>query len=132
MNGDPAHLAQGVAAFLDVHLGIDDIVRRPYCCARSRPQSEGDSELGAKRRVADQTAAERFLSFREVHTTAWCDARDAVAQSFLNAFVRQNVAEIDEIKLEDRFEPVHLSAPERAICLELDHHLSALEINACV
>ncbi|KAI9007348.1 hypothetical protein BC832DRAFT_530709, partial [Gaertneriomyces semiglobifer] len=104
---------KGIAAFLGVHLGVDDY-------------SEGSSD---RRRTSELTKAEAFHSFREVHTPAWHARRREVAQLFLNKFVRQNIAEIDEIpsKLEMQF--VRLPAAERAIYLELEHHLLAMEMN---
>ena len=35
--------------------------------------------------------------FNDAHTPAWYETRHAVAQTFLDRFVRQNIAEIDEI-----------------------------------
>ncbi|KAJ3182529.1 hypothetical protein HDU85_002627 [Gaertneriomyces sp. JEL0708] len=104
---------KGIAAFLGVHLGVDDY-------------SDGSSD---RRRTSELTKAEAFHSFREVHTPAWHARRREVAQLFLNKFVRQNIAEIDEIpsKLEMQF--VRLPAAERAIYLELEHHLLAMEMN---
>jgi hypothetical protein len=50
-----------------------------------------------------------FLIVRETHT-------------------KQNIAEIDEIPLTEHFEKVVLPAAERAIYLELEHHLRALDM----
>lgn len=47
----------------------------------------------------------------------------------MNQFVRQNIAEIDEIPFEEHAVPVSLPAAERAIYLELEHHLQALDMN---
>ena len=52
-----------------------------------------------------------------------------MAQAFLNKFVRQNYAEIDEIPYEEHIVPVQLPAAERAIYLELEHYLQALDYN---
>ncbi|TFY81373.1 hypothetical protein EWM64_g2645 [Hericium alpestre] len=103
-----------IAAFLDVHLGIDD-------------DGEGQSAQIKKRR-RDQTAAEHFHSFRETHSLDWHAHRHEVGQTFLNRFVRQNIAEIDEIPWEDKAQKVVLPAAERAIYLELEHHLRALDM----
>jgi hypothetical protein len=68
-----------------------------------------------------------------------------VGQAFLDRFVRQvlyissylyervyiyfqNIAEIEEIPLTEHMEKVVLPAAERAIYLELEHHLRALEM----
>jgi len=40
----------------------------------------------------------------------------------------QNIAEIDEIPWEEKIEKVVLPAAERAIYLELEHHLRALDM----
>lgn len=52
-----------------------------------------------------------------------------VARSFLERFVRQNVAEIDEIRWEEHQITVVLPPAERAIYLEMETHLRALEMN---
>ncbi|KAH8923781.1 hypothetical protein BT69DRAFT_1281148 [Atractiella rhizophila] len=108
---------KSIAAFLKLHLGVDD-------------DFEGAKET-MKRRKKDKTSAEQFHAFREVHTTAWHNHRNQIGQKFLNQFVRQNLAEIDEIPFEDRDpEYIKLPAAERAIYLELDHHIASLELNA--
>lgn len=40
----------------------------------------------------------------------------------------QNIAEIDDIKCEEHYIKVQLPAAERAIYLELEHHLRSLEM----
>lgn len=54
---------------------------------------------------------------------AWHQRRHLMAQAFLDRFVRQNIAEIDEIEQERTSVSVKLVPVERAIYLELDHHL---------
>ncbi|KAF7770424.1 hypothetical protein Agabi119p4_6398 [Agaricus bisporus var. burnettii] len=103
-----------IAAFLNLHLGIDD-------------DGEGHS-VEVKKRRREQTAVEKFHSFREVHTLEWHAHRHEVGQTFLNQFVRQNIAEIDEIPWTEKIEKVTLPAAERAIYLELEHHLRALDM----
>lgn len=66
---------KGIAAFLGIHLGIDD-------------DAEGSTEE-VKSRIQDKTAAEAFHSFRDVRTPYWHSARHDIAQKFLNRFVRQ-------------------------------------------
>ena len=56
--------------------------------------------------------------------------RRTIAQTFLERFVRQNVAEIDEIPFECHRVDVSLPAAERAVYLELEHHLQALSVAA--
>lgn len=70
---------------------------------------------------------EAFHSFRETHTASWHEARYAVAQRFLDTFVRQNVAEIDEIPCAHHTVSITLPAAEHAIYLELEHHINSLQ-----
>ena len=91
------------------------------------------------------TTSERMQYFRELYTNAWHARRYFAslsllspfffltllfrhhkAQEFLDRFVRQNIAEIDEIKSEEHLEYVELTPPERAIYLELEHYLQVL------
>ena len=51
------------------------------------------------------------------------------AQHFLNRFVRQNVAEIDEIKAKEYIWHTRVTPAERAVYLELKHHLEAMDMN---
>ncbi|EJT96648.1 hypothetical protein DACRYDRAFT_119990 [Dacryopinax primogenitus] len=106
-----------IAVFLDVHLGIDDA-------------GEMKGEQGGRGRHAknEQTSVEKFHSFREVRSPAWHARRHEKAQEFLDHFVRQNIAEIDEIPCEQSLKLVTLPAAERAIYLELLHHLMALDM----
>lgn len=104
---------RGIANFLGVHLGIPD-------------DTEGGPEV-IKARNKGKTAAERFHSYRETRTASWHAARHTVAQRFLDAFVRQNVAEITEIPSEEHVLSIRLPAAEHAIYLELDHHINSLQ-----
>ncbi|PCH36338.1 hypothetical protein WOLCODRAFT_166855 [Wolfiporia cocos MD-104 SS10] len=103
-----------ISAFLDLHLGVDD-------------DGEGQSAM-IKKRKRDQTAVEKFHSFREVHSLEWHAHRHEVGQAFLDRFVRQNIAEIDEIPSSFEIKKIDLPAAERAIYLELEHHLRALDM----
>ncbi|PPQ98930.1 hypothetical protein CVT24_003557 [Panaeolus cyanescens] len=103
-----------IAAFLNIHLGVDD-------------DGEGQS-VEVKKRRREQTNVERFHSFREVHSPQWHAHRSSLGQAFLDQFVRQNIAEIDEIPWNNNFETVILPAAERAIYLELEHHLRSLDM----
>ncbi|KIL69305.1 hypothetical protein M378DRAFT_190475 [Amanita muscaria Koide BX008] len=103
-----------IAAFLNLHLGVDD-------------DGEGQS-VEVKKRRREQTAVEKFHSFREVHSLEWHAHRHEVGQVFLDRYVRQNLAEIDEIPWSDKIEKIVLPAAERAIYLELEHHLRALDM----
>ncbi|KAF9815099.1 hypothetical protein IEO21_04796 [Rhodonia placenta] len=120
-----------ISAFLNLHLGVDD-------------DGEGQS-VQVKKRRREQTgmcipflvrsvaltfspAVEKFHSFREVHSLEWHAHRHEIGQTFLDRFVRQNIAEIDEIPSSQELKLVNLPAAERAIYLELEHHLRALDM----
>ncbi|PBK69223.1 hypothetical protein ARMSODRAFT_913635 [Armillaria solidipes] len=103
-----------IAAFLNIHLGVDD-------------DGEGQSAEVKKRR-REQTEVEKFHSFREVHSLEWHAHRHELGQAFLDQFVRQNIAEIDEIPWTEKVVDIILPAAERAIYLELEHHLRALDM----
>ncbi|KAG2365027.1 hypothetical protein BDR07DRAFT_1449967 [Suillus spraguei] len=105
-----------IAAHLNIHLGIDD-------------DGEGKSAM-IKKRIREQTKVEEFHSFREVHTQEWHAHRHSLGQLFLDMFVRQNIAEIDEIPCTFNIVKVVLPAAERAIYLELEHHLRAIDMVA--
>lgn len=72
---------------------------------------------------------ELFNAFKQVHSPYWHTRRQQIAQAFLNQFLRQNYAEIEEIPYEEHIVPVSLPAAERAIYLELEHYLQALDYN---
>jgi len=98
----------GMAAFLGLSLG----------CA----------EATSTKQLKDSTRAEKFAFFKEMRTPEWHARRHRRAQEFLDKFVRQNIAEIDEIRAEEHLALVQLTPAERAIYLELDHHLQAMEM----
>ncbi|KZF20059.1 hypothetical protein L228DRAFT_233492 [Xylona heveae TC161] len=103
---------KSIASFLNINLGVDDagdFVRR--------------GRFGR-----ELTEAEKFHAFRESKSTAWHLHRQVVAQKFLDMFVRQNVAEIDEIPSVVHLRPVTLPAAERAIYLELQTYLLAQDM----
>ena len=79
---------------------------------------------------AEITKAETFQFYKEKATQHWHANRHAVAQGFLDRFVRQNIAEIDEIRSEEIPVEVPLRPAERAIYLELDHYLQAMDMKA--
>lgn len=109
-------LISSIAAFMGIHLGVED-------------DAEGNASL-QKARAKEQTQAEKFHAFREVHSQAWHRRRDDLAQEFLNTFVRQNIAEIDDIPTVEHIHEIKLPASEGAVYLELEHHLQALEMQA--
>ena len=69
---------------------------------------------------AEITKAETFQFFKEKPTQHWHANRHGVAQGFLDRFVRQIIAEIDEIRSEEIPVDIQLRPAERAIYLELD------------
>ena len=77
---------------------------------------------------AEQTKAQTFQFYQDVHTQDWHLRRHKLAQDFLDRFLRQNIAEIDEIAQERSTVDINLLPVERAIYLELDHHLQALDM----
>ena len=103
---------------MGVHLGVED-------------DGEGDAQL-QKARAKEQTKAEKFHAFREIHSQAWHRRRDDLAQEFLDVFVRQNIAEIEDIPTVEHIHKVKLPASEGAVYLELEHHLQALDMQAWV
>jgi len=114
LSGTPPHESfddvKGIAAFLNIHLGCND-----------------GTPMFTKK---EQTKAQTFQFYRDFHTQAWHERRHRIAQSFLDRFVRQNIAEIDEIEQERHVNAVQLVPVEKAIYLELDHHLQALDMKS--
>lgn len=108
---------RSMAAFLNIHLGIEDDA--DYADTSTRGRSS---------RNQARSDVERFRNFVEVRSPAWHHRRQALAQSFLNRFVRQNVAEIDEIASLEVLKPVRMPAAERACYLELQHTIEALDL----
>ena len=53
----------------------------------------------------------------------WHERRHRLGQEFLDKFVRQNIAEIDEIKCEEHVILMDLPAAERGIYLEMSNYL---------
>ncbi|KAG8999653.1 hypothetical protein FRB94_003868 [Tulasnella sp. JGI-2019a] len=99
-----------IAVFLGLQLGIEDLDEAPTG------------------RGPERTSVEKFHSYREARSISWYLARYAVGQRFLDQFVRQNIAEIDEIPFEEHIELIDLPAAERALERELDHTLKAQDM----
>ena len=100
---------KSTAALLGVNLGSDEVPRFTK------------SEI---------TKAESFQFFKEKPSQQWHRRRWTVAQTFMDRFMRQNIAEIDEIKYKDTRLDVQLRPAERAIALELDHYLQSMDMKA--
>ncbi|KAK7207152.1 hypothetical protein BZA70DRAFT_270604 [Myxozyma melibiosi] len=105
---------KSIASFLGIHLGIDD-------------DNEGNSDT-MKKRKRDQTAVERFHSYREMRSLNWHAHRNQIAQAFLTKYARQNTADIDEILKTEKLKMVSLTMAEGAIYLELKHFLQLLDM----
>ena len=107
---------KGIASYLGIHLGAPD----PVALTK-----KGDRPSDSKKELSK---SELFHEFLERKSPSWHARRWNVAQDFLDRYVRQNVAEIDEIPFEAQVVHVSMPAPERAVYLELEHHLQALEM----
>lgn len=107
---------RGIATFMGIHLGVED---------------EADGGPKKSRAGKDEvTKAEKFHAFRETHSAAWHRRRQDLAQEFLDDFVRQNIAEIEDIPTVEHIHTIRLPASEAAVYLELEHHLQALDMQA--
>ncbi|KAI9805360.1 MAG: hypothetical protein M1833_005813 [Piccolia ochrophora] len=105
-----------IAVFLGINLGIDDDAIGVL---------KGQNIKNIQR---DRTAAEKFQAFKQHRSPAWHSHRQEIAQRFLDQFVRQNIAEIDEIPSTLHIRAVKLPAAERAIYLELNQHLMSQDM----
>lgn len=121
LSGTPPHASfddiQSLAGLLRIHLGVDDVL--PFAKVGGR----------GKRSEQERTGLENLSLFLEVHSMQWHERRHVIAQKFLDRFVRQNIAEIDEIPFEEHVVHVDLSSAERAVYTELDTHLKSLDMN---
>ncbi|KAI9846132.1 MAG: hypothetical protein M1838_001391 [Thelocarpon superellum] len=107
---------KSISVFLGIHLGIQD-------------DSAGFMKEKTIRAIqSERTDVEKFQAFKQVRSPAWHERRHEVAQMFLDRFVRQNIAEIDEIPFCEILRPVTLPAAERAIYLELHCHLMSQDM----
>lgn len=99
---------KSIAASIGVHLGVD-----------------GHVDLKSE----TTTALEKLQHFQNTRSPAWKAARHGTAQQFLDRFVRQNIAEIDEIHAKEYIWHTQVTAAEKAVYLELKHHLEAMDMN---
>ncbi|RMZ69593.1 hypothetical protein GMOD_00006426 [Pyrenophora seminiperda CCB06] len=85
----------------------------------------GDGIVSAGKKAAklDQTDVESFLSQTEIMSRQWHQARHERAQEFLDKFVRQNEAELQDVACTERLLPVGLDTAHHAVYLELSQHL---------
>ena len=119
LSGTPRHETfddiEKLASLLGIHLGVDEPLP--------------GSKIG-RDRASEKTGAECMSQFLEDHSMQWHQRRREKAQEFLTRFVRQNIAEIEDIPWEEKHILVNLPPVERAIYLELETHLKSLEMNA--
>jgi len=86
-----------IAAFLDVHLGVDDDAEGQSAQIKKRRREQTGKFLSRTHQKNDLliilmpslTASEKFHSFREVHSLEWHAHRHEIGQAFLDRFVRQ-------------------------------------------
>ena len=121
LSGTPPHAnfddAQQLANLLGIHLGKDELLPGTKTNRRGAKSSEGQTEL------------EKFSNLLETKSMQWHERRHELGQAFFDRFVRQNIAEIDEIKCDEHKILVNLPPAEMAIYLELENHLMSLEMN---
>ena len=106
-----------LASLLGIHLGVDEML----------PGLKLSKKYFTERENSGVESLSQYLENRSIH---WHHRRHELAQSFLNRFVRQNVAEIDEIPFEEHICYIDLPPVERAIYMELETHLKSLEMNS--
>ncbi|KAI9793644.1 MAG: hypothetical protein M1816_007539 [Peltula sp. TS41687] len=105
-----------IAIFLGINLGVDDDTSTVMRASNIKAMQK------------ERTDVEKFQAFKQGRSSAWHQRRHEVAQQFLDQFVRQNIAEIDEIPFVEDLRPIVLPAAERAIYLELNQHLMAQDM----
>lgn len=121
LSGTPKHAdfsdISRLARLLGVHLGVDEVL----------PGVKLNKKYFAD---METTGLESISQYLESRSLQWHHRRQGLGQSFLDRFVRQNVAEIDEIPFEEHQCVVELPPAERAIYMELETHLKSLEMNS--
>ena len=122
LSGTPQHACfddiKVLAKLLGIHLGIDEALPNQKSGGRGKKRNE------------ESTGLENLSQFLEVRSMQWHERRHEHAQAFLDKFLRQNVAEIDEIPSESHVYKVEMPAAEKALYLELETYLQSLEMNA--
>ena len=91
LSGTPPHDTfidiQNLAKLLGIHLGVHDA---------ALPGTKLKKNFGN-----EQSGLEKLSTFLEQRSLQWHERRHEFAQGFLDRFLRQNIAEIDEIKYEE-------------------------------
>jgi hypothetical protein len=107
LSGTPPHRnfndIQFLAEIMGIHLGVEELLPGMKL---SVPKGGGSKDL---------TGLENMSQYMEVRSIQWHERRHALAQSFLNHFVRQNTAEIDEIPYKELEICLDLPPAERAV-----------------
>ena len=120
LSGTPKHAnfndISNLAELLGLHLGIDEVL--PGVKLNKKYLSNNDN-----------SGLESLSHYLESRSLQWHFRRHELSQSFLDRFVRQNIAEIDEIPFQESVCMISLPAVERAIYMELETHLKSLEMN---
>jgi hypothetical protein len=110
---------KSLASLMGIHLGINEPL--PGVLSKKRGGSKEDQET---------SVSEKFSSLLEVRSMQWHERRHRLGQEFLNKFVCQNIAEINEIKCEEHLVAMDLPAAKRGIYLEMNNYLKSLEMNS--
>jgi SNF2 family DNA or RNA helicase len=120
LSGTPKHAdfddISSLARLLGVHLGVDEVL--PGVKLNKKYLTDKET-----------TGLESLSHYLENRSLQWHHRRHELGQAWLTRFVRQNIAEIDEIPFEDHTIVVTLPPAERAIYMELETHLKSLEMN---
>lgn len=106
LSGTPQHRnfddIRFLADLLGIHLGVPELLPGMKL---GRPSGGGKGNTGL----------ENMSQYLEVRSIQWHERRHDLAQSFLDRYVRQNVAEIDEIPYEEHDICLDLPPAERAV-----------------
>ena len=120
LSGTPKHAdfndISSLASLLGVHLGVDEVL--PGVKLNKKYLTDKET-----------TGLESLSHYLESRSFQWHLRRHKLGQAVLDRFVRQNIAEIDEIPYEEHECVVELPPAERAIYKELETYLNSLEMN---
>lgn len=120
LSGTPKHGdfndVNSLACLLGIHLGIDELLPSVKLSKKYLKDKES-------------TGFEGMSYYLESRSLQWHTRRHDLGQKFLDRFVRQNIAEIDEIPFEEHQCKISLPPAERAIYMELEAHLESLDMN---
>ncbi len=106
-----------IASFLGLKLGVDSFA------------PEATNADNFKNIRSELSAFEKFRSYQEKRSYCWHKRRHDLAQSFLNRFVRQNTAQVNDIKCFPSIEPLVLTVDHAVIHEELYEHMRSNEMN---